>query len=110
MPSVNIYTTRYERLGPLRRALPGLRELVAKELSCLERTLRTDEISLRVLMPVASLLIADTELEIIAYNYPERVQREDSICRSLKDYVQQQCPEAGSVSVWLQLLELGHSG
>lgn len=110
MPSVTIYTTHYECLEPLRRALPGLRELVARELSCSARSLQPDEISLRVLMPLASLPLADTELEIMAHCYPERVQKQDTICQTVRDYIQHQCPAAGSVYVWLQLLELGHSG
>ena len=108
MPSVNIYTSK-DRVKPLESILPELREFTAQKLSCRDRRLVADEISLRVLTPDASLQIANTELEIIAYSYPERVKKQDDICMSIKNYVQKTCPQAGSVYVWLQLSELGHS-
>ena len=43
------------------------------------------------------------------FSYPERVKRQDDICCLIKDYIQKYCPHAGSVYVWLQLSELGHS-
>jgi len=108
MPSINIYTTK-DKIKPLKRILPELREFTAKELSCGDRKLAGNEISLRLLVPDASLQISDTELEIKAYSYPERVKRQDDICLSIKNYIQKTCPKAGSVYVWLQLSELGHS-
>ena len=110
MPSLNLYVNNRTRVAPLERILFGLRDLTAQELSCRDRILVPTEVSLRVIVPEASLQIADTELEIIAYSYPERIQRQDAICKAIKTYVQKACPEAGSVYVWLQLLELGHSG
>jgi hypothetical protein len=108
MPSVNIYTS-HERITDLEKILPELRKFTAQELSCRDRKLRSDEISLRVLVPEIDLQITDTELEIKAYSYPERVKKQDDICLSIKNYVQKECPNAGSVYVWLQLSELGHS-
>lgn len=108
MPSMNIYTSR-ERVKPLESILPELRELTAKELSCGDRKLDSNEMSLRIIVPDASLSIADTELEIKAFSYHERVEKQDEICLSIKEYIQKTCPKAGSVYVWLQLSELGHS-
>lgn len=108
MPSINIYTAR-ERVNSLEKILPKLREFTANELSCESRKLAPDEISLRILIPEASALIADTELEIKAHSYSERVQNQDNICLSIKNYIQRNCPQSGSVYVWLQLSELGHS-
>lgn len=108
MPSMNIYTNR-ERVGCLESILPDLREFTARELSCGDRKLAANEMSLRIIVPDASLPIADTELEIKAHSYHERVNRQDEICQSIKNYVQRTCPKAGSVYVWLQLSELGHS-
>ena len=108
MPSVNIYTNK-NRVESLESILPELREFTAQKLSCGDRKLASDEISLRVLVPDASLQIADTELEIKAYSYDKRVKKQDDICLSIKDYVQRTCPKAGAVYVWLQLSELGHS-
>ena len=108
MPTVNIYTDN-SRTKPLESILPELRKVVTRELSCGDKKLRDDEISLRILVPEASLRIANTELEIKAHSYAERVKRQDEICISLRKYMQKTCPQAGSVYVWLQLTELGHS-
>lgn len=108
MPSINIYTNK-ERVSCLEKILPELREFTAKELSGKSIKLASDEISLRVLIPEASLQIANTELEIKAYQFPERTERQDEICLSIKNYLEKKCPEAGSFYVWLQLSELGHS-
>jgi len=108
MPSLNIYTNK-ERAKSLKEYLPKLREFIAKELSCRDRKIDSNEVSLRIIVPNGSLLIADTELEIKAHKYPERVQKQDEICLSIKDFVQRICPKAGLTYVWLQLSELGHS-
>ncbi len=109
MPSVNIYTRNRGTIGQLSKILPKLKVFIAKELSCRDRKLASDEISIRILVPESSSQIADTELEIKVHSYKERVQRQDDICLSIKEYVQKVCPKAGSVYVWLQLSELGHS-
>ena len=108
MPTVNIYTSK-EKVKPISNIFVGLREMIANELSCGDRRLIADEISLRVLVPEISLQIAITELEIIAHHYPERIDNQDRICASVKDYIQKECVNIGSVSVWLSLSELGHS-
>ena len=108
MPSVNIYTSK-DKVDSLKPILPTLREAIAKALLCKDRKLAKDEISLRVLVPETALQIADTELEIIAYQYEDRINNQDDICLSIQSYMQQQCPQAGSVYVWLKLSELGHS-
>jgi len=108
MPPMNIYTNR-ARVEPLESILSELREFTAKELSCGDRILNSNEMSLRIIVPEASLQITDTEIGIKAHSYHERVKKQDDICLSIKEYVQKTCPEAGSVYVWLQLSELGHS-
>ena len=108
MPSINIYTSR-GRAPALEQLLPQLRDFTAKTLSCGDRTLATNEMSLRIIIPEYSSQIADTEIEMFAYQYSERVKKQDEICRSVRNYVQQQCPQAGSVYAWLALSELGHS-
>ena len=108
MPTVNIYTDA-QRVCALEEILGDLRDLTAETLSCGDRKLASNEVSLRIIVPEAALPIADTELEIKAYSYPERVKKQDEICRSIGNYVKKHCPQAGSVYVWLQLSELGHS-
>ncbi|HLD57498.1 MAG TPA: hypothetical protein VJA47_04275 [archaeon] len=109
MPTVNIYTRNRSTIDQLNKILLKLKEFIAKELSCGDRKLASDEISIRILVPESSSQIADTELEIKVHSYKERVQRQDDICLSIKEYVQKVYPKAGSVYVWLQLSELGHS-
>ena len=108
VPPVNIYTSR-EKVKALESALPKIRAYIAQTLSCRGRRLADNEISLRVIVPDASVPIADTELEIKAHGYHERVQRQDESCLLIRNYVQRTCPKAGSAYVWLQLSELGHS-
>jgi len=108
MPSVNIYTNR-DRVKSLEKILPELREYTAQELSGSERKLVSDEISLRVIVPEVAMQKADTEMEIKAYQFQERIDKQDDICLSIQNYVQNKCPGAGSVYVWLILSELGHS-
>jgi hypothetical protein len=108
MPSVNIYTSG-ERVQSLENILSDLREFTAEKLSCKDRKLSPNEISLRVIVPETGLTVADTELEIKAYSYPERIKKQDKICLSIRKYMQKYCPQAGSVCVWLQLSELGYS-
>ena len=108
MPSVNIFAGK-ERISSIERILPDLRAFIARALSCGDRSLKSDEISIRVIAPNLSLHIAETEIEIKAHHYAPRVKEQDHICISIKDYLQKICPEAGSVFVWLQLSELGHS-
>lgn len=108
MPSINIYTDN-SRAKSLENILPELRKFTAQALSCEELQLKPDELGLRVIVPFASLQIADTEVKMNAYHFPERIKNQNMICLSVKQYLEKVCPEAGSVYVWLQLSELGHS-
>jgi hypothetical protein len=60
-------------------------------------------------VPEVALQKADTEMEIKAYQFPDRIREQDNICLSVQKYVLDNCPGAGSVYVWLSLSELGHS-
>ncbi len=108
MPSITIYTTK-EKVTFLENILQELKDLIAQELSCGDRALVSSEISLRIIVPEASLPIAKTELEILAHAYHERVDRQDEICVLIQEYIYKACPDVGSVYVWLKLCELGHS-
>jgi len=109
MPLVTIYTSSGEEVNALKDILPKLREFIAKKLTCGERILKSKEISINVLVPSARLSIADVEVKIMAYSYPERVEKQDEICLAVKNFILSQRPSLGSVFVWLQLSELGHS-
>ncbi|MFA5175805.1 MAG: hypothetical protein WC413_00910 [Candidatus Nanoarchaeia archaeon] len=109
MPSVTVNVSSEKELNVIKRILPNLREMIAKELSCKDRTLRKDEVSIRVFMPLTQLPIADVEVTIVAYSYPERVKKQDDICLAVKKFISSQNSIFKSVFVWLQLSELGHS-
>lgn len=108
MPSVNIYTFEGNILK-LKPILKELKIIIAKKLSCKDRILKSDEISIRIIVPNASSSIAETEIIISAYSYPERINNQDKICLDIKNFIISQIPYLKSVYVWLQLSELGHS-
>ncbi len=109
MPPVDIYTSAERALSLEVLIKDDFRGFVAKALSCTERTLGPRDISVRVNVPVMASKVADTELEITAHAYKERVVRQDAICASIVDYITRECPGAGRVLVLLELCEIGHS-
>ena len=109
MPLVTIYTSSNKEINELKDILPKLREFIARKLTCGERTLKPKEVSINVIVPSARLPIADVEIKIVAYSYPERVEKQDEICLAVKNFIISHKPSLGSVFVWLQLSELGHS-
>ena len=108
MPSINIYT-KEKNIKYLESILFKLKEFIAKQLSCKDRELATSEISVRIIVPKVSYSIAETEVIITAHSYAERIQNQDAICLSIKNFIMEQSPSLNSVYVWLQLSELGHS-
>lgn len=54
-------------------------------------------------------MIGDTEIEISAASFPERVENQDEICVAVASFVKSKAPYLGEVQVWLKLSELGHS-
>jgi hypothetical protein len=88
---------------------PQLKELLARELSCGDRTLASDEISVRLIPTVDCGSIAPIEIEITAHAYGERIPRVDRICLTVKTFIRKQISEGHDVQVWLILTELGHS-
>ncbi len=109
MPLVTIYTSSKENVNALKSILPQLRKCIAEELTCGDRTIQPEEVSIKVLVPSAELSIADIEVIIMAYSYPQRVKKQDEICLKVKEFISSQNPSFNSVFVWLQLSELGHS-
>lgn len=108
MPSVNVFLTSKEHQQLLLTHCDGLKELLARELSCDERELQPNEISVRVIRTVSRKgMLADVELDITAAAYHERVTRQDNICSLVSAWFRN---IAGiEVKTWLALSELGHS-
>ena len=107
MPFVNIYTIE-KNIVSLKSVIQDLKEFVAKKLSCKERVLNSNEISIRLIVPSTSSQIAETELVITAHPYPERVTNQDKICLEIKNFIIHKT-NIKSIYIWLQLSELGHS-
>ena len=107
MPFVNIYTIE-KNIASLKSLIQEIKEFVAKKLSCKERVLNSNEISIRLIVPSTSSQIAETELTITAYPYPERIKEQDKICLEIRNFIISNA-NIKSVYVWLQLCELGHS-
>lgn len=108
MPLVTIYTSSKEQNNLLAPVLDELRSLTARELSCDSRKLNVNEISIQVITSSIRRSIADIEVVIIAHSYSERIKNQDTICLSLKKFIEKRCVLL-TAYVWLQLSELGHS-
>ncbi|MBC7996693.1 MAG: hypothetical protein IAF58_02050 [Leptolyngbya sp.] len=109
MPTVNIYVSEEGKHEDLVSLLPDLRLKVAQQLTSVERHLKEDEISIRVIRTFAGTMIAPLEIEINAHAYPDRITRSDEICLRIQEFVLERVKSILDVSVWLSLSELGHS-
>jgi hypothetical protein len=109
MPTANIYVADAQLKSQCRAIATQLQELLASELTCGERTLKPEEISVRLLTVEGSTTIAPFEMEIIAHAYSERGPRADTICLIVRKFLLQKIRAAKDVQVWLILAELGHS-
>ena len=109
MPTVNTYFQEDRHLPQLEAITSPLKLLVAKELTCGDRTLNPDEISVRLLQSLGSGMIADIEMDIVAAPYAERIERQDEICRNVADFVMASVKDVKDIKVWISLNELGHS-
>jgi len=109
MPTVNIYFEEDDDIRKLSVIASQLREYLADKLSCSSKKLTPSEISLRFIKTNGGKMIAGVELEITAHAFPERVERQDEICREVADYIKEKIPTIKELQVWLKLCELGHS-
>ena len=86
MPSVNIYTNE-KNVDKLEKSIIYIKEFIAKKLSCDNRKVEANEISIRIIVPSVSSTISETEIVMIAHSYPERIQKQDEICLSIKNFI-----------------------
>ena len=108
MPTVNVFLASKEHQQLLLTHCDRLKQLIARELSCDERELQPNEVSIRVIHSASREgMLADVELDITAAAYPERVTRQDDICSRVSAWFSN---SAGiEAKAWLALSELGHS-
>jgi len=109
MPTVNVYFIKQEKASELEKLIPKLKIYLADRLTCGDIKLTKGEISVRLIPVVGKGMIGDVELEITAHAFPERVKKQDEICRDMMNYIKKEAPSLGNVKVWLKLCELGHS-
>lgn len=109
MPTANVFYSKKEHLLKLKELAPRLKIYLAEKLTCGDRKLSKDEISVRLVQADGTGMIGAVEVEITAFAYEERVKNQDKICLEVKDFMQKECPELANVNVWLVLAELGHS-
>jgi hypothetical protein len=109
MPAINIYFNNQELLPQLEQIVQPLREFTAKELTCSDIKLPPTEISVRLLPTQGKGMMAPVEMDIFAAAFPERVERQDDICRNVRKFVLENTTTISDVQVWLPLSELGHS-
>ena len=109
MPTVNIYHENQEQRTKLKSLVSELKVFIAKELTCGDIALTPEEVSVRFIETIGDFMIGGVELDIHAHAFKERVEKQDEICLSIMDYIQQKEPSVGAVKVWLILSELGHS-
>ena len=108
MPTANIlYFRRYLKGTSSRKSERIARLHRAKELSCGERQLQPDEISIRIHENCGSAMIAPLEIEVTAHAYAERSSRSDEICLKIRELVMQFVPQLTDARVWLLLVDLG---
>lgn len=108
MPTVNVYASDRDS-ATLNSISPELKRCVAAELSCKHFELTADAVSIRIISIDRGAMIAAVEIEMAAHAFPERVVRQDEICRNVMDCVKRAAPSLADVRVWLTLCELGHS-
>jgi hypothetical protein len=109
MPTANIYYTREEHKKILKEIALKLKPYLAEKLTCGEIKLKENEISVRLINTDGTGMIGNVEIEITAFAFPERIEKQDKICLEVRDYIQENYPSLREVKVWLILAELGHS-
>lgn len=108
MPTVNFYF-KDDRTNKLEKLIPDLKQFLAAKLTCVNIKLTSREISIRLIKISGGQMIGNTEIEISAHSFPERVKKQDEICIEVVNYLKEKAPYIGKVKVWLKLSELGHS-
>lgn len=109
MPTANVYFSSEKVDKDLLDLSVKLKPFLADKLTCGEIKLNENEISVRLVKVLGSAMIENLEIEITAFSFPERVEKQDQICLEVRDFIKKEYPDLGEVKVWLILSELGHS-
>lgn len=106
MPTVNVYSN--DSVAQFEEVIVPLKEFVAKELTCGDITLDSNEVSVRFINANGSGMLAPVEVEINPAAFSERVQKQEDICLNIQKFLIDKL-QIEDVKVWLILSELGHS-
>jgi hypothetical protein len=110
MPPVNAYYRNNAHERDLAAIADGpLQTCIAEQLTCKDRGLQPNEISVRLIRALGGGMLAPIELDIFAAPYEERVERQDEICLEVRRFVLANVTGLYDANVWLSLSELGHS-
>jgi hypothetical protein len=109
MPIVNTYYTSDKHKDMVISHIDEMKMLVAKELTCVDISLQSSEITLHLINTPAAGMLAEIELEIFAHPFKERIEKQDKICMNIRKHILKNVPDLKDVKVWLVLGELGHS-
>jgi len=99
MPTVNIFYKDLKEELTLQSLVGGLRDYVAKELTCGDIKLKPSELSVRLIKIAGGEMIGAVEVEITAYSFAERIKKQDEICLKIMDYIQKEKPSLGEVKI-----------
>lgn len=108
MPTINIFYDNDGFESKLHDVTAQLKQLVAKELTCGDIKLDSDEVSIRLLKSRGEGMLAPVELEVTAASFKERVDKQDEICLNIQKFLLDEI-DLPDIKVWLILSELGHS-
>src|SRR4051812_38436037 len=103
MPTINLYFNDNQLLAQLREITQPLKAYVADQLTCGDRKLDPNEVSVRFIPFLGPGSIASVELEITAAAYKERVEKQDEICLAVRKFVLEQVTSLNNAQVWLIL-------
>jgi len=109
MPTINAFFEDEAYVPKLDAISSELKDLVSEELSCGDRKLKPEEVTLRLLHSLGKSMMAPIEMDITAAPYSERIDRQDQICLSVRQFVLDHVNGLENAQVWLNLHELGHS-
>lgn len=107
MPTINAFYRNEVDVSHLEELTEELKQYVAKELTCGDIKLGSDEVSVRLIKVSGDGMLAPVELEINAAAFKERVEKQDEICLNIQKFMKDRV--GVDVKVWLILSELGHS-
>lgn len=108
MPTVNIFNEKVNQ-KELKNLSLDFKPFVANKLTCGDIKLSPEEVSIRVIYIEGGSMIGKVEIEIKAHAFKERVEKQDTICNEIRNYIMKKYKTLGDVRVWLILSELGHS-